>query len=243
MDVKHGFTHPLFENSSLIEKGLNLQAVFDIAHLPTDVYSALSKEYDDLLSYRQLVLIGHGGTGLWNEVSSIVACADAADHPIDSFSIDSVKQFFSEKVPDLSYRVVYPGSSLIPLQQLGELAGWHNDSPFKVGVNQVWGSWFAYRVCVLTDSDWSASSVVKLESPCSRCQEQPCITACPAGAMSDGDFHINNCIAFRQKVKSDCNQRCLARLACPIGDEHKYSTDQLSYHYSRSLRMIKQSMK
>ena len=238
MDAKQPFIHPFFENSLLTEKGLNIQAVFDIRHLPEDIYASLNSACDDLSSYRQLVLIGHGGVSFWKAVSSLVECVNENNHPIDSFSIELVQRFFAEKAPELIYRVLYPGFSLIPLQQLGALAGWHNNSPFKVGVNQVWGSWFAYRACVLTASYWEPSAAVTLPSPCSQCEVSPCITDCPAGAMDDGGFHLGRCIEFRKQEDSPCRQRCLARLACPIGSEHQYSNEQLSYHYSRSLRML-----
>lgn len=229
------FAHPALAQPALLASGLNLHAVFDLDALPDDLRAALADCCDELASFRQLILFGHGGRALWQAVSPLL---EAADDPIDVFSQQTVLALFAEYFPQLKVQVLYPGDAPVPLQRLGALAGWHHESPFKVGVNAHWGSWFAYRVLLLADSSFDVSQPVAEPAPCASCELRPCVGACPAGAMVAGDFDLQRCVDFRRQEHSPCRDRCLARLACPVAVEHRYQESQLRYHYLRSMRMI-----
>ena len=231
------FTHSVFAQSELSHHGLNLQAILDINALPDNIQTSLATECEDLNAFRQLILFGHGGRRLWDSVSSFVDDAESAD-PIDTYTIKIVQDYFTDQHPEHRYQFVYPGSTSVPLQQLGALVGWHHDSPFKVGVNSTWGSWFAYRALLLVDSEFKPSKKVAFKSPCEDCEAQPCIQACPASAMSEGELNLQRCVDYRKTSDSLCRAQCLARLACPVATEHRYSDAQMSYHYLRSMRMI-----
>jgi epoxyqueuosine reductase QueG len=107
-------------------------------------------------------------------------------------------------------------------------------------VNQVWGSWFAYRVVVLADTEFEPTSPLTAASPCHSCTEKPCLSACPAEALEHGDFSLKLCIDYRLREHSQCKAQCLARLACPIAPEHRYSMEQINYHYGRSMQTIEE---
>ena len=222
---------------ALTGQGLNLWAVLDIETLPGDVYSLLSKACDEVSGYRQLLLMGHGGRRLWEVVSPMVERGAVAD-PIDTFTNTALIRFFAEVLPGVAYCIVYPGSSLVPLQQLGKLVGWHHDSPVKVGVNAQWGSWFAYRALVLVDASLPVTPKIESVPPCSVCRDKVCLNACPGRAVTARAFDVNRCIAYRKLDEGQCRARCMARLACPVGAEHRYSDAQLTYHYGCSLRVI-----
>lgn len=229
-------------NNLLWEQGLNLQAIFDLQDLPKDVVAALDDAVPDLSRFRQLILIGHGGRKLWE---SLKAAHINSDDPIDTFSVNSVKQYFENHLQHCRYQILYPGISPIPLQRLGELAGWHHPSPLRIGINQKWGTWFAYRVLMLADSRFEKTERMVSPSPCEACPDKLCIANCPASALGENDLELGKCIAYRMKTGSDCYENCLARLSCPEGEEHRYSDEQISYHYSRSMMTILniQSMK
>ena len=70
-------------------------------------------------------------------------------------------------------------------------------------------------------------------------RKRPCISACPAGAVSIEAFALDKCIAYRQQDGSACQFTCLARSACPVGSGHRYSEAQLRHTYGISLRMIR----
>ena len=222
--------------SKLQQQGLNLQAVFDISTLPAEFLSQLQQQCADLGQYRQLILLGHGGRTMWQQLQQ----SDIqSDNPVDDYSIQCVQQFFAHEQPQQQYKIVYPGDYRIGLQQLGDLAGWHHPSPFWVGVNHHWGSWYAYRIVVLADSDFHITPTVQSQSPCETCADKPCISICPAEAVSEKYFDVKQCSSYRLQNDSNCSHQCLSRLRCPVGKEHRYSREQIEYHYGVSYQTIK----
>ena len=224
-----------FPAAALDRCGLNRQHIFDLADLPAEISATLG----ETAPYRQLILIGHGGKTLWECVK---AAHIAGANPIDDFSVHAIEQCFTEHSPGNRYRIIYPGEHPVGLQQLGKLAGWHHAAPFMVGIDPEWGSWYAYRAVVLADTDFCPSQAVDRDSPCASCQAKLCISACPAGAMESGSFALEKCIAYRKRDDSRCKHTCLARLACPVGSEHRYDDEQIRHAYSISLRMIREQL-
>lgn len=222
-----------FDAALLDAAGLNLQAVFNLDDLPPEIRTQLAAGPE----WQQLILIGHGGRRLWEAVqASGIASAD----PIDDFTIRTVEQWFVRQYPEHRYELRYPGERSVGLQALGKLAGWHHDSPFMVGVNAAWGSWYAYRALLLCDTDFAPTPVMSGVSPCLSCPAAPCIAACPAGALAGGEFSLGKCLAWRKQPDSSCRTGCLARIACPVASEHRYAGEQIRHSYSISLRMIEQ---
>ena len=239
-----------FPKQLLDAAGLNRQAVFALAELPADIRASL-EGIAPLAGYRQLILIGHGGRRLWECVkASGIRSAD----PIDDFTVRTIAQCFTAHLPDNRYQLLYPSRHPLGLQQLGALAGWHHASPFRVGIDAEWGSWSAYRAVVLADTRFPVQAPVDPRAspcfcgrstptsghPCHSCRTQDCIAACPAGALSDGQFKLERCLAYRKLANSVCRTTCQARLACPVGAEHRYTNEQISHSYRISLRMIEE---
>lgn len=221
---------PSFDPTRLDAAGLNLQAVFNTADLPP----ALRGQLETLGHFRQLILIGHGGRRLWEAVqASGIVSAD----PIDEFSVRRVANWLAEQRPGCRHLLIYPGAPPVGLQKLGELAGWHHPSPFMLGINATWGSWYAYRAVLLADSDFAPTPPVRDVSPCVACASRACVTACPVGAL-DGGFSLEKCVSWRQQPASSCRTSCLARMACPVASEHRYCGEQIRHCYGISLRMI-----
>lgn len=224
--------------TALDSAGLNLQAVFNLDDIPADIATEIRSRFDPGRRYRQLILIGHAGKTLW---SAVKASGIASANPIDDFSVRTVEQWLAAQDAATRHAVVYPGDGAIGLQALGRLAGWHGDSPLRVGISEEWGTWYAYRVVVLADSDFEPSRPLSGKSPCASCLCRACVAACPAGALADGALRLEKCVAYRKQPTSRCKDTCLARLACPVGAEHRYCEEQIRHTYSISMRTIAQS--
>ena len=222
-------------SESLAAQGLNLQFVFDLESMPEKILLSLSEYNTRESGFRQLLLLGHGGTLLWQCLKD--SAYTSAD-PIDDFTIRTIRQYFADDHPQRKFRIIYPGLARIGLQTLGTLAGWHHDSPFMVGVNLQWGSWYAYRAVVLADTDFPPSQVTETSHPCSACDSKICIRSCPVHAVQPGHFDIQKCIEYRKLPSSECQRQCLARNSCPVATEHRYSAEQIAYHYQRSWQVI-----
>ena len=157
---------------------------------------------------------------------------------MDAFSANVVRGFLARQWPDRDYRLPYPGKVPLSLQMLGKVAGWHHESPMKVGINDAWGLWYAYRAVALLEGDLAPSAPVDSLSPCLACDSKPCVQACVPGALDDAELRLQRCLDFRVGEDSPCNRRCVARLACPVAPEHRYDLQQVEYHYGRSLAHI-----
>ncbi len=221
----------------LNEKGLNIQAVININNIPAKLLSTINNSVTNTDQFKQLIILGHLGKLLWEKVN---ASTSGSDNPIDDYASLIVNNLFSQYYPDNHFEIAYPGSEVIGLQQLGQLAGWHNASPFKVGINDQWGSWFAYRAVVLADTNFISTDVLESISPCISCKEQLCISACPSNALVTGELDNQCCIDYRKQAVSDCKNTCLARVSCPVGSEYRYTDEQIHYHYGLSMRTIEE---
>ena len=220
--------------SELDDVGLQLHAVFELDGLPSDIRTQW-QEFTNGGAFSQLILIGNAGPMLW---SAGKAAAMTSSQPIYGFSGEARSSWFSRHFGACTHQIIYPGSSTIGLQRLGSLAGWHNASPFKVGINQEWGTWFAYRVALLANTTLAITNARQSPSPCDQCDEKPCIAACPAQAMSSGEFKLDSCIDYRTQAGSRCGESCISRLNCPVGSIHRYDPEQIAHGYSQSLSMI-----
>jgi len=233
MTIMQG-VHPN-DSNILADSGFNLLAVFDLDTLPLTIrqsIKAIAPEAD----YRQLLLFGHGGRRMWQALAA--SAGITGENPLDDFSVDVVARYFSDENPANRYRLIYPQHpGMLPLQQLGRLAGWHHDSPFRIGVNDRWGSWFAYRAVALADTAFVPSLPMVDASPCEACVSKPCISACPV--VSGNEILLDNCLDERLGDGSSCARSCLARMACPVKTEHRYGPEQMAYHYDCSLVTIR----
>ncbi len=230
---------PAPDFAGLDRLGLNLHAVLDLAGLSAAVAARLPAP-ESPANWRQLLLVGNAGPALWR---TLQADRPAGDHPIDEFSVAVVERWFAAASGGGRSRRLYPGNGTVDLQALGRLAGWHRDSPLKIGIHPQWGSWFGYRVLLLTDTDWPAAVADAAASPCDRCAAAPCRSACPAGAVGEDGFDLERCVTHRSRHGSDCAHRCPAREACPVGVAQRYDEAQIRHSYGESLRAIERYLR
>lgn len=222
----------------LTAHGINLCAVFDCAALPGDVTRPMAEAGIAISDFRRLVLLGNAGPGFW---SSLEAFGFHTDDPVDHYAHRLARRFLREFLGDPPSLLLYPGGAAAPpLTRLGELAGWGSLSPVFVGIHPDYGPWFAYRAALLVDLDLPVDAVAPRAHPCDACLGKPCLAACPVGATRwPGPSDIDACARSRIENGSPCADRCLARLACPVGAEHRYSLAQIRYHYRHSLPTIR----
>lgn len=220
--------------------GLNLHAVFDLDALPPEVIATIGLDDEALARFRQLILIGHLGRDFWD---ALQRRGMHGAQPVDQFVSERVAAWMADELPCHQWQQVFPGPAPVGLQRLGMLAGWHHASPFWVGVDAEWGSWFAYRAVLLTDTALPITPRRETVSPCESCVEKPCIKACPAGALASeqsGPWRLQVCLEHRKQPASSCLDRCLARNACPVGEPYRYGDEQIAYHYLHSMRYLRE---
>lgn len=222
--------------SMLDEAGLNRQHVFDLRRLPAELLMPLSMRGHE----RQLILFAHAGRRLWDRVR---AKGMRGADPIDEYSVRTVSNWCARALPRARHRFVYPcglpEGRHLGLQRLGELAGWHHPTPLRIGIDTRWGSWFAYRAAILTDTDLPATPAQDHGHPCRSCTVRTCITACPAHALDSGELDSRACQRQRLAEGSPCALACPSREACPVGAEHRYDESQVRHGAAVSLAAIR----
>lgn len=175
--------------------------------------------------------------------------AAAVPNPFDQRAIELLTPFVEVHLKpwDARAQLVYPQASHnVNLRSWLTAAGAHYPSRLGIGLRPDCGTWFAVRGAVATDLPTAlrrrlAELYPRLpagDSPCKTCAGTPCARACPARAIAD-DFEFERCGTERLRSDSSCALTCAARLACPIGHDHRYSTGQIAYHYGVSLSMLR----
>ena len=234
MDQVHQASQQM--TAELHECGLNLVAIFDISILPQSITSTFPDNAKN--NYQSLLLVGTKGSKFWQHLKSINKTQGDC---LDEMSQTIIKNILRGHLPEARYQVVYPSTEyVVPLQQLGHLVGWGRPSIVGPGINAEYGTWFAYRTAMLVSEKLPLTEYAQAEEVCERCIDKPCQSACPVGAVREiGNFDLNACINYRTTENSPCADKCLARLACPVGKEYFYQPDHLAHHGYFSLRSIK----
>ncbi|MEO0368366.1 MAG: hypothetical protein AAF197_06210 [Pseudomonadota bacterium] len=226
---------------TLKARGLNMSAVIDVAELPSNIVDSMRANNLDLSQYARLVILGNAGKGFWQELEKF---GNNGLNPIDRYSIHLAEQLITSiSESDDRNVLLYPlQDKVIPLQKLGELVGWGAPAPMGNSINEEYGLWFALRAAFLTSAPLNCTQVKPQRSPCNTCEAKPCRLACPTAAVFDKveNFQLSKCIDHRLTADSSCRSRCFARLACPVGAEHRYPDWAVRQLYDHSLEAIAQ---
>lgn len=210
-------------NNELNHFGLNLFVGTEMAKLPAEITQFFIDQQITYDKTDMLYLLANGGAELWNHLPHPLS---AEDHPIDQFSIEQIKKI------DPEARILFPHPQWnIPLQRIGRFLNLSRPSLLGLDINDEYGLWFAFRGAFLSSLKLETKTRASFESPCLSCQDRPCQSACPAQAVAaDSPFLLKQCADYRLSANSNCQDRCLARLACPYQKDKQYKMEQLNYH-------------
>jgi hypothetical protein len=190
--------------AALLPAGLNL-----IAALPPERYDRevpepfhLSKRHPD---GKSLVVIGNGGRAFWDGFRAY--CENHQDfarresHPLDAYTMVVIESALPPLLQSVGVagRILYPFDferEPVSFVHLGAMAGLAARSLLGVLVHPEFGPWIALRAALLLNVEIEPTAVVPFD-PCGGCAGKPCITACPAGAVSERGWDVPGCAAYR----------------------------------------------
>ena len=116
----------------------------------------------------------------------------------------------------------------LPIQRLAALSGYAPLSPVGLNVHATYGPWFALRAAVVLDVAGPTGDPPAPPLPCPDCVRTCVPLFDRASAAQVGQPDISTTWPLWLAVRD----------ACPIGRAHRYSENQIRYHYARDRSVL-----
>ena len=199
---------------------------------PQDVLPALPGDATAAVVW----MVGQVGSECWGAFSGSRFFADALADPLDRWS----KSIGDDLARQLGGVAIYPsdGPPYAPFQRWASRAQPLQSSPLRLLIHPQWGLWHACRFALAVPTLHAQDAASIAHSPalpadlCLSCDGKPCLSACPVQAFTPVGYDVAACAAhLHRDAGQDCMQHgCLARRACPVGAEHRYSQPHAAFH-------------
>lgn len=174
-----------------------------------------------------LILFGPDEPGFWPHASASPEYADGLPDPIDRWS----SRIISAIAEDLEATALFPfGSPAWPFVSWALASGRAWSSPVGLLVHDTAGLMVSYRGAIFVPDrlDLPRPS----DRPCDTCTDKPCLTACPAHALTGSGYDLAACHDFLDTTSgADCMTRgCQVRRACPVSRSYGRMEEQSAFH-------------
>ena len=177
---------------------------------------------------RSVVLLGHVGGSIWKSFEHWRATHPGSD-PLDTWS----RVVIGPVADAVGATAIYPADQpWQPFQRWAMEAEGLKPSPLGVLIHPRYGLWHGYRGALAFAQDVSSSWMVRESHPCARCEDKPCLTACPASAVTANGFLVTPCRTYlaTDEGRATCMiHGCASRNACPVGADFRYPAEQLRF--------------
>ncbi len=191
-----------------------------------------------------VIMIGNAGSGtFWQSFTQSVEYEADGKDPMDSWT----KRIIGNLAKKFDGEALFPsdGPPYHPFQKWSSRAERLFPSPIGLYISGEWGTWHALRAAILLPikvNDLPALSSKK--NPCLSCLDQPCLSACPVDAFVIGEAYDYLACAKHVVSKdggSCASSGCLARRACPIGQEFTLRSKHAAFHMAAFTRARRSS--
>ena len=174
---------------------------------------------------RTLLLLGPREPGFWAHLTAQPEWG--GPDPVDRWS----RRVIGRIACDLGAKALFPfgGPPWHPFYRWALRTGRVWDSPVRLLVHAGQGLMVSFRgALALKEAVPVPPPVVR---PCDGCPA-PCLTACPAGALTGAGYDLPVCHAFLdQAAGAKCmTGGCLVRRACPVSQSYARLPEQSAYH-------------
>ncbi len=168
---------------------------------------------------------------------AFLATRPAGDDPVDRWVIAQVEHALT--APEgpriqVATEVRYapePPPRRVAMQRLADLSGLAWLSPAHLNVHPVYGPWIALRAAIVFDLEAPPERLrPPADDPCGHCR-RACVPRLEA-ALASAET------ADMEGVAANWQRWVAVRDACPLGREHRYSAQQLRYHYTKDRLLL-----
>lgn len=178
-----------------------------------------------------VLLIGPAEPGYWAHLTAQPEWRDGRPDPVDRWS----RRVIGRMACDLGAKALFPfgGPPYRPFYAWALRSGRAWDSPVRLLVHDRAGLWTSYRGALALKVPVALPPPAA--KPCLTCDAHPCLTACPAGALTGDGYDVPKCHDWLDRAEgADCLSRgCRVRRACPVSQSHGRVADQSAYHMSQ----------
>jgi hypothetical protein len=177
-----------------------------------------------------LILVGDVGGAIWPQFSRSPEANDGAPDPLDRWTrriVDGIAE-------TTGATAIYPfgGPPYWPFQRWAQRAEPVFPSPLGILIHPEHGLWHAYRAAMTFPGRLNLPPKSEAQSPCESCAGKPCLSACPVNAFTVRGYNVDACAAHIACAAGEpCMAGgCLARNACPVAPDRRYSAAQIRFH-------------
>jgi len=168
------------------------------------------------------VLVLGNTAAIWPHIGLWAEAGNDRD-PVDTYveSAVAAASTLGPAVIDIRYSHE-PPPRRIAIQRLAHIAGLAWLSPSHLCVHPVFGPWIALRAAIVLDT--AHSDPARPMSPPCACEDHclPYLEAAVTPGVPEN----------RAELEAGWQRRLAVRDACPVGREHRYSDEQIRYHYA-----------
>lgn len=169
-----------------------------------------------------VIVVGNTAS-LWPHLGPIWDLPEYRNDPVDTYTTKVINDVVADTV-DVAYEVRFSYEApprRVAIQRLAQLAGlaWLGDS--NLSVHPTYGPWIAWRAAIVVDADGRVADPIGPTCDCST----GCLPAFNA-AISGGTPES------KAEFEHEWEKWLAFRDACPVGREHRYSDEQIRYHYT-----------
>jgi len=180
---------------------------------------------------RTLLLIGSAGPGLFAAFEAAAERTDALPDPLDRYT----RRTLSAIAADAGLEAVFSfeGPPWHPFQRWAMRVGGFSPSPMGLLAHRTHGPWAALRAAFLSAQRFGRFDMAGTPGPCESCPDTPCVSACPAGALSlETGYDVPRCRdhLMREGDDAPCLTGCRVRRACPVGGAYAHDAGQGAFH-------------
>ncbi len=203
---------------------MELAAISDrvgLDHL--DIFGALHPEEGGTI-----ILLGPKEPGFWAHFTASAEYQDGQRDPIDRWSMRVISQIANEIGAEP--RFPFAGPPYHPFIAWAKATGRTWDSPAGMLVHDVAGLFVSFRGALRLRRKLAFPPAAT--KPCDNCLAQPCLSACPVGALGRDGYDVNACHGYLGTPAGlDCmSNGCKARRACPVSQSYGRLAEQSSHH-------------
>lgn len=174
-----------------------------------------------------LLLLGPAEPGFWPHVTAQPEFADGTPNPLDRWSARTIGAM-ARRFGGMAY-FPFGGPPFCPFYAWALRTGRAWPSPVTLLVHDTAGLLVSYRGALALPGRLDLPA--PRPCPCDTCA-RPCVTACPAGALTARGYDLAACHTFLDTAPgSVCmSHGCQVRCACPASQSYARLPEQSAYH-------------